>query len=165
MAGEVVRQALPQRGGVLHAGVSPETIYLSLGGKRGLLEGVLDITGPHVSAADDDEWWHRVDELPTASERLDKIVEYSCRILARTRPVHAIIRGAADKEAFAASLGRRLLHERLVNQTERIRRYLGDELTHGLSVAEAGERYCALATSTTCSPWSCSGPPSTTRTG
>jgi len=128
-----------------HAGVSPETIYLSLGGKRGLLEGVMDITGPHDSAADDDEWWHRVDELPTASERLDKTVEYSCRILARTRPVHALIRGAADKEAFAASLGRRLLQERLVNQTERIRRYLGDELTHGLSVAEAGERYCALA--------------------
>ena len=34
-----------------HAGVSPETIYLSLGGKRGLLEGVMDITGPHGSAA------------------------------------------------------------------------------------------------------------------
>ena len=45
------------------AGVSPETIYLSLGGKRGLLEGVMDITGPHDSAADDDKWWHLVDEL------------------------------------------------------------------------------------------------------
>ena len=73
------------------------------------------------------------------------MVEYSCRILARTRPIHAIIRGAADKEAFAAALGRRLLHERLVNQTERIRRYLGDELTPELTLAEAGERYCALA--------------------
>ena len=36
-------------------------------------------------------------------------------------PIHAIIRGAADKEAFAAALGRRLLEERLTNQTERIR--------------------------------------------
>jgi hypothetical protein len=73
------------------------------------------------------------------------MVEYSCRILARTRPIHAIIRGAADKEAFAAAMGRRLLQERLHNQTERIRHYLGDDLRPGLSVAEAGERYSALA--------------------
>jgi AcrR family transcriptional regulator len=127
------------------AGVSPETIYISLGGKRGLLEGVIDITGPHETAADDDAWWQGVAELPTASERLDRMIVYSCRILARTRPIHAIIRGAADKEAFAAALGQELLQERLANQTERIRRFLGDELTPELSVAEAGERYCALA--------------------
>lgn len=127
------------------AGVSPETIYLTLGGKRGLLEGVMEITGPHDSVADDHTWWQTVAELPGASERLDGMVEYSCRILARTRPVHAIIRGAADKEPFAAELGRRLLTERLANQTERIRRYLGDALRPGLSPAEAGERYCALA--------------------
>jgi AcrR family transcriptional regulator len=128
-----------------HAGVSPETIYLSLGGKRGLLEGVMDITGPHGSVAEDDKWWHIVAQLPGASERLDKMVEYSCRILARTRPIHTIIRGAADKEAFAAALGRRLLQERLNTQTERIRNDLGEELRPGLSVDQAGERYCALA--------------------
>jgi AcrR family transcriptional regulator len=127
------------------AGVSPETIYLTLGGKRGLLEGVMDITGPHDSAADDDTWWQMVDHTPDAGERLDRMVEYSCRILARTRPIHAIIRGAADKEPFAAELGRRLLEERLANQTERIRHYLGDALRPELSAAEAGQRYCALA--------------------
>ena len=127
------------------AGVAPETIYLTLGGKRGLLEGVMDITGPHDSVADDDKWWQMVDQLPDASERLDRMVEYSCGILARTRPIHAIIRGAADKEPFAAALGRRLLAERLANQTERIRRYLGEALRPGLSLAETGERYCALA--------------------
>jgi AcrR family transcriptional regulator len=126
------------------AGVSPETIYLSLGGKRGLLEGVMEITGPHDSAADDEGWWRMVVELPSAAERLDKMVEYSCRILARTRPIHAIIRGAADNEAFAGALGRKLLAERLTNQTDRIRRYLGGELRPGLSIAEAGERYCVL---------------------
>jgi AcrR family transcriptional regulator len=128
-----------------HASVSPETIYLSLGGKRGLLEGVMDITGPHDTAADDDKWWTMVAQLPGASERLDKMVEYSCRILARTWRIHAIIRGAADKEAFAAALGRRLLEERLANQAERIHRYLADDLRPGVSAAEAGERYCALA--------------------
>jgi AcrR family transcriptional regulator len=128
-----------------HARVSPETIYVTLGGKRGLLEGVMDITGPHDSMADDEQWWQMVTTLPTATQRLERMVEYSCRILARTRPIHAIIRGAADKEAFAAELGRRLLEERLANQTARISAYLGDALRAALSVAEAGERYCALA--------------------
>jgi AcrR family transcriptional regulator len=127
------------------AGVSPETVYLSLGGKRGLLEGVMDITGPHDSIADDEAWWEMVAHLPDPSQRLAKMVEYSCRILARTRPIHAIIRGAADKEASAAALGRRLLKERLATQTARIDRYLAGHLRPGLSIAEAGERYCALA--------------------
>jgi len=127
------------------AGVSPETVYLSAGSKRGLLVGVMDITGPQESAVEDEEWWDRVAELPTAADRLDSMVEYSCRIMARTARVHAIIRGAADKEAFAADLGRRLLQERLANQTDRIRRYVGGELRPGLSVGEAGQRYCALA--------------------
>jgi AcrR family transcriptional regulator len=125
------------------AGVSPETIYLS-GGKRGLLEGVMEITGPHDSAADDESWWEMVAGLPTAAERLDRMVEYSCRILVRTQPIHAIIRGAADKEAFAAAFGRQLLQERLANQTERIRRHLRHDLTPGLSADEAGQRYCVL---------------------
>src|SRR5688572_12190127 len=60
------------------AGVTPETIYLTVGGKRGLLEGVMDITGPHDSIADDEQWWEMVAQLPTASERLAKNVEYSC---------------------------------------------------------------------------------------
>lgn len=129
------------------AGVSPETIYLSLGGKRGLLEGVIElaIAGEDDLAGQKDAWWATVAELPGAPERLEKMVEYSCGILARTRPIHVVIRGAADKELFAADLGRRLLHDRLTAQTERIRRYLGDDLRHGLSVSEAGERYCALA--------------------
>ena len=105
----------------------------------------MDITGPHDSVADDGKWWHMVDQLPTAADRLQRMVEYSCRILARTRPVHAIIRGAADKEAFAAEFGRRLLKERLTNQTERIGQYLGADLAARLSIAEAGERYCVLA--------------------
>jgi hypothetical protein len=73
------------------------------------------------------------------------MVEYSCGILARTRPIHAVIRGAADKEPFAAALGRRLLRDRLTAQTDRVRRHLGDELRDGLAVSEAGQHYCALA--------------------
>ena len=91
------------------AGVAPETIYLSVGGKRGLLEGVINsaIAGDESQVADDQRFWDDVALLPTARKRLDKMVEYSCRILARTRPIHAVIRGAADSEDFAAALGRR----------------------------------------------------------
>jgi AcrR family transcriptional regulator len=129
------------------AGVSPETIYLSLGGKRGLLEGVIEtaIAGEDDLATEEDAWWTAMAELPRARDRLEKMVEYSCRILARTRPIHTVIRGAADKEAFAAALGRRLVHDRLAAQTERVRRYLVDDLSPGLSVDEAGQRFCALA--------------------
>jgi AcrR family transcriptional regulator len=128
------------------ARVSPETIYLSLGGKRGLLEGVIEmaIAGGDDPPTEENEWWDAVAQLPSARERLERIVECSCRILARTAPVHAVIRGAADKEAFAAALGTRLLHERLTNQTDRIRRYLRGDLAEGLSISEAGQRYCAL---------------------
>jgi hypothetical protein len=72
------------------------------------------------------------------------MVEYSCGILVRTRPIHAVIRGAADKEPFAVDLRRRLLQERLANQTGRIAACLEGELKEGLSLNEAGERYCAL---------------------
>jgi hypothetical protein len=54
-----------------------------------------------------------------------------------------VIRGA-DKEKFAAALGWRLLKDRLDGQTERIRRYLQDHLREGLSLEDAGQRYCAL---------------------
>jgi AcrR family transcriptional regulator len=129
------------------AGVSPETIYVSLGGKRGLLEGAIEmaIAGAEDGAAEHDAWWTKVAELPRGSERLERLVEHSCRVLARTRPLHAVIRGAADKEPFAAALGRRLLHDRLTAQTERIRRYLAGDLRAGLSPDEAGQRYCVLA--------------------
>lgn len=129
------------------AGVSAETVYGAFGGKRGLLEGVIEtaIAGEGEEATGEDAWWAELARVPDARGRLERMVEYSCRILARTRPIHAVIRGAADKEPFAAALGTRLLHDRLAGQTERIRRYLRGELREGLSVPEAGQRYCALA--------------------
>lgn len=129
------------------AQVSSDTIYLVLGGKRGLLEGAIEmaIADEEDSATRQGGWWARTAQLPDARDRLARMVEYSCRVLARTRPIHTVIRGAADKEAFAGALGRRLLRDRLSAQTERIGTYLRDDLRPGLSVAEAGERYCALA--------------------
>jgi len=127
--------------------VSAETIYTTFGGKRGLLEGVIHSAIAGVDATvprDDSAWWAEVSKLEDARQRLRRMVEHTCLTVARTSAIHAIIRGAADKEPFAADLGRRLLQERLTNQTERIRRYLAEHLRPGLSVNEAGERYCAL---------------------
>ena len=128
------------------AGVSAETIYQSFGDKRGLLEAVIEAAiAPETDfAAQEDEWRAKILALPSAPERLELMVEFSCSILARTAPIHAVIRGAADKEPFAVELRSRLLEERLANQIERIRACLGSNLSEGLSLTEAGQRYCAL---------------------
>jgi AcrR family transcriptional regulator len=129
------------------ARVSAQTVYVSLGGKRGVLESLIEsaIAGAGDPASADEQWSTEVASLSDARERLARLVEHSCGILARTRPIHAVIRGAADKEAFAATLGRRLLQDRLAAQTERIRTHLRDDLRPGMTVIEAGQRYCALA--------------------
>jgi AcrR family transcriptional regulator len=128
------------------AGVAPETVYLSLRDKRGVLEGVIEtaIAGAEPPA-DEQEWWAEVAGLDDAAGRLERLVAYSCTILARTRPIHVVIRGAADKEPFAAALGHRLLRDRLAAQTERIRTFLADDLRAELSIEDAGERFCVLA--------------------
>lgn len=129
------------------AGVSPETIYAALGGKRGLVEGVIElaITGPADVPLEQQEWFVKAGELPTPAERLRAYVHVSCAVLWRTSPVHAVIRGAADSEPFAVDLQRRLLRERLRSNTELLGAYVGDALRPGLSVKEAADRYCALS--------------------
>jgi AcrR family transcriptional regulator len=129
------------------ADVSPETVYLTFGDKRGLLEGVIGraIAPAEDPGAQEREWRRAIGELPSAAERLARMVAYSRETLARTRQIHAVIRSAADTEPFAFELRRRLLQERLSNQTGRIRQCLRGELRPGLSAKAAGERYCALA--------------------
>src|SRR5262249_39925832 len=93
------------------ANVSTETIYATLGGKRGLLEAVIHdaILGAEAAVPrDGPNWWKEVERLPDARRRLRRMVEHTCLITARTSPIHAIIRGAADKEPFAGALRKRL---------------------------------------------------------
>jgi hypothetical protein len=90
------------------------------------------------------DWWRMVANLPSAAERLDKMVEHSCRVLTRTPPIHAIVRDAREHRAFGADIGRELVKDRLTLHTDRIRHFLRHDLRPGLSVAEAGQRYCAL---------------------
>jgi AcrR family transcriptional regulator len=129
------------------AGVSPDTIYVSLGGKRGLLEGVLSLarSDPEDPAQHDQD--HRRGEIGALADphqRLRGLVELSCDTLARTSPVHAVLRGAADGHPFAAELCARMLGIRLRIQTRNLQTYLGTSLRPGLTVKQAAERYSAL---------------------
>jgi len=132
------------------AGVVPETIYGTLGGKRGLLEGVIDTTivayrGPLLDAEHELSGRRaEIDGLATAQERLHAWCGFACDVLAHTSPIHALIRGAADSEPFAVELRERLLQERLADITESMRRYAAGYLRKGLTIEQAGERACAL---------------------
>ena len=96
-----------------------------------------------------------IEELPTPRQRLRAWVEPSRAVLARTSPIHAVIRGAADKEPFAAELRATLLKARLANpNAAHAGQYLGGALRPGLTYDDAAERHCALTSpsSTTYSP-------------
>lgn len=129
------------------AGVSADTVYASLGGKRGLLEGVIarEIDDPDDPAQVDQQ--RRRDEIVTIAdpvERLRRLVTLSCETLARTSPVHLVIRGAADGHPFAAQLRGQILQRRLDIQRRNVEVYLGTGLRAGLTVADASRRYSAL---------------------
>jgi AcrR family transcriptional regulator len=129
------------------AGVSPDTIYVSVGGKQGLLEGVLSLArfDPEDPAQRDQA--HRREEIAALTDphqRLRRLVVLSCQALARTSPVHTVLRGAADGHPFAAELYARMLALRLGVQANNLETYLGSSLRPGLSVKQAAERYSAL---------------------
>ena len=125
------------------AGVSPDTVYAAIGGKRGLLEGVwasaLSDAGDPRERADD-----VLAAIADPHERVARLVELSCHILDRTSPVHAVIRGAADGHPHAAELRSRMLQVRLDNQAGNVTAHLGGALRDGLTAAEAAEHYSAL---------------------
>jgi AcrR family transcriptional regulator len=129
------------------AGVSPDTIYVSVGGKQGLLEGVLSLArfDPEDPAQRDQQ--HRREEIAALTDphqRLRRLVALSCQALARTSPLHAVLRGAADGHPFAAELYARMLALRLGVQARNLETYLGSSLRPGLTVTQAAERYSAL---------------------
>ena len=129
------------------AGVSAETIYATFDGKRGLLAGVIDaaIIGPEVvTVAEQQAAWDAVARHPSARARLRAYVARCCAVLARTSPIHHMIRRAADGEPFAVELRARLLQERLASNAKRLHDYVGGELREGLTLRRAAERYCAL---------------------
>ena len=129
------------------AGVSPDTVYVSLGGKQGLLEGALSvaISDPEDRAhRDQDERRHDILGLADPHERLRRLVELSCQTLARTSPIHAVIRGAADGHPFAGDLRARMLRVRLQIQSRNLEACIGTALRDGLTITEAAERYGAL---------------------
>ena len=129
------------------AGVSPDTVYVSLGGKQGLLEGVLSMARYDPGDPSQRDQRQRRDEaaaLADPHQRLRRLVELSCETLARISPVHAVLRGAAGGHPSAADLSTRMLGLRLQVQAGNLETYLGAALRPGLTVEQAAERYSAL---------------------
>jgi AcrR family transcriptional regulator len=126
------------------AGVAAETIYASLGVKRGLLEGVVT-NAATPGGKSPDETVAPLADLPTARERLRAYVGFCCGVLARTSAFHVVIRGASDSEDFAVALRARLLEQRLLRQTRHLRLLIGDSLRPGLNLEKASESFCALS--------------------
>lgn len=129
------------------AGVSPDTVYVSLGGKRGLLEGVISHEIDDSEDPSQADQQRRRDEIATVAdprERLARLVGLSCETLTRTSPVHVVIRGAADGNPFAVDLRKRILQRRLQIQRRNVETHLGTALRPGLTVADAARRYSAL---------------------
>lgn len=129
------------------AGVSPDTIYVSIGGKQGLLEGVLALARSDPGDPEQRAQELRRDEAGEVAdprERLRRLVELSCETLARTSPLHAVLRDAADGHPFAAELCARLLQVRLEIQSRNLETYLHRSLRPGLTLEQAAERYSAL---------------------
>jgi AcrR family transcriptional regulator len=130
------------------AGVSPDTIYVSIGGKKGLLEGVwaqaatvptdAEGRGPSAQVAS-------IASSQDPQERLRQLVALSCETLMRVSPVHAVLRAAADGHPFAADLQARMLDSRLATQSQNLRTVLAEAtLRPGLTPQEAAEHYSAL---------------------
>lgn len=131
------------------AQVAPETVYGTFGGKKGLLEGVIETTilasrGPLAPNAREDSPWSRIARLPTARERLRAWIEFSEQILAHTSPVHAVIRGAMGSEPAARDLHAHLLADRRQVMTNLMTELLAGSLRPGLSVEEAAESFLVL---------------------
>jgi AcrR family transcriptional regulator len=115
------------------AGVAPETVYDVFGTKRALLEAVVEsaITEGIEEPVDwrEHSWVVRILALDDASERLRAWLAHTAATLARTSPVHAVIRAAAQSDAELEVMYRRLQEERFRAHRRLIEPMLGRSVT------------------------------------
>lgn len=129
------------------AGVSAETIYKSIGGKSGLLDGIIGeaIAGPEQLPPEEQAEHRDIAGLATPEERLRAYVAFCCRVLERTTPVHKILRSAADSEPRAAKVHAQQQRTRLVRNTSHLGRFIGPALRSGLTLEQAAQHFYALS--------------------
>ena len=125
------------------AGVVPETVYDIFGTKRALLEAVVDsaITGGVTEPQDwlGHSWVTEILAVPSPRERLIGWIRHTAATLARTGPVHAVIRGAAESDRDLEDLNRRLQAERFAAH-----RRLIEPMTGRAATDEESETFSAL---------------------
>lgn len=79
------------------AGVAEMTVYTAIRDKRGMLEAVISKAIGGSDFVPIAEGFAELEHLPTQHHKLGAWVELTCEILARTSPIHAVIRGAAGQ--------------------------------------------------------------------
>jgi AcrR family transcriptional regulator len=115
------------------AGVAPETIFDIFGNKRTLLEAVI-AAAINESQDEPDDWLERswvkkILILPRPAERLRRWIKHTATTLARTSPVHAVIRGAASSDPEFEHLHQRLQAERFAAHRALIEPMIGRPAT------------------------------------
>lgn len=128
-------------------GVSVETIYKSIGGKSGLLDGIIEdaIAGPEQLPLEEQAEHRTIAGLTTPEERLRAYVAFCCGVLERTKPAHKILRSAADVEPRAAEVRVRQQRTRLVRNTSHLDEFIGPALRPGLTLEQAAQHFYALS--------------------
>jgi AcrR family transcriptional regulator len=111
------------------AGVAPETIYDIFGTKRTLLEEVVTAAITEGRAEPDDwlehSWVREILRINSPADRLRRWIQHTAATLARTSPVHAIIREAAESDAELSRLYGRLQDERFAAHRRLIEPMIG----------------------------------------
>ena len=115
------------------ADVATETVYDVFGNKRAVLEAVV-ATGITGGIDEPDDWlqhsWAKdLLRLDDPGERLRGWVRRTAETVARTSPVHAVIRAAAASDPELAELHRRLHESRFAAQRQVIGPLLGRKVS------------------------------------
>jgi AcrR family transcriptional regulator len=102
------------------AGVAVQTIYNTVGGKRAVLGGVVELAvrGPDYPASVSDTIGERIRAEPDARRIVELFVEWLVKVHARTSPIMVVIAEAAALEPEVAELERTLADARLAGYRE-----------------------------------------------
>lgn len=102
------------------AGVAVQTIYNTVGGKRAVIGGVVELAvrGPDYPARVSDSLGERLRAEPDGQRLIELFAEWLVAVHARTSPIMAVIGEAAALEPEVAELERTLADARLAGYRE-----------------------------------------------
>ncbi|HVL63954.1 MAG TPA: helix-turn-helix domain-containing protein [Actinomycetota bacterium] len=124
------------------AGVSPQTIYATFGGKRALLARVLDVA---ITGDDEDvpllerAWVQKMRAEEDAEKRARLLARHGAAILERVTPIYEVLRGAAAADADMGSVWHSYKERRRAGQLELARIVTAGVRRKGLALDAAAD--------------------------